>query len=85
MSHADNATEQLALQACTTHALEARATLKRAAAMLDEWSYPRSLREHELHQAIEIAVKKAALDVLQILCLSSLAVDSHVPQVPMRN
>jgi len=77
--------EQHVLKNCTTHALEARAALNRASTIFQQLPHPEALDEQEMHQKVATALKRAAAEVFAILCSSSLAVDTRVPQVPARH
>jgi len=85
VSNLSGSSEQHVLKDCTTHALEARAALNRASTIFQQLPRPQALNEQEMHQIVATALKKAAAEVFAILCSSSLAVDSRVPQVPARH
>jgi hypothetical protein len=85
VSNLAESSEQHVLKVCATHALEARAALKRASTIFQQLPRQQTLGEQEMYQIVATALKRAAAEVFAILCSSSLAVDSRVPQVPARH
>jgi hypothetical protein len=82
MSNARETAEHQSLRVCTTRALEARAALKKAIAVLRQLPEPHEITEREKHQVLAGALKRANAEIFEILFCSSMAVESTLPQIP---
>jgi hypothetical protein len=82
MISAREAVEQAILRGCTRRALAALAALRKADCALRELPEPSESTSQTIHQAIYQELKKANLEIFEILFSTSVALDTRVPEVP---
>jgi hypothetical protein len=82
MISAREAVDQAIMRGCTRRALAALAALRQADCALRELPEPSESTGQTIHQAIYRELKKANIEIFEILFSTSLAVDTRVPEVP---
>jgi hypothetical protein len=85
MSKASDTPEQAALRTCTTKALEALAALNVATETLKRLSIPRDASDKRLHQEISRNLKQVHGEVMGVLFVTTMLVESTIPQVPCQH
>jgi hypothetical protein len=85
MSYSGEKSNQETLRACTTHALDALGALKEVNAALRRLPVPAGGSEVELHEHIARMLKQVHSEMMQVLFVTSLVVDSTMPQRPRQH
>ncbi len=85
MSKASDTPEQAALRTCTTKALEALAALNLATETLKRLTVPDDATDKRLHQEISRNLKQVHGEVMAVLFVTTMVVESPVPQVPCQH
>jgi hypothetical protein len=85
MNSAGDTPEQAALRTCTTKALEALAGLNLATETLRRLTVPSDATDKKLHQEIFRNLKRVHGEVMAVLFVTTMVVESTVPQVPRKH
>jgi hypothetical protein len=85
MNKAGDTPEQAALRTCTTKALEALAGLNLATETLRRLTVPSDSTDKKLHQEILRNLKRVHGEVMAVLFVTTMVVESTVPQVPCQH
>jgi hypothetical protein len=73
------------LQACTTRALGALAALKDATTTFRQLPVPYVITEREMHESISRKLKTVRGEIMAVLFVTSMMVDSLTPQIPQKH
>ena len=85
MSKSHEAVQQDTLQTCTTRALDALGALKEATTTFRQLPAPIGLTEKEMHESISRKLKQVHAEIMAVLFVTSMIVDSSTPQVPQKH
>jgi hypothetical protein len=85
MSKASDKPEQAALRTCTTKALEALAALNLATETLERLAGPSNAAGNKLHIEIARNLKQVHSEIMAVLFVTTMVVESTVPQVPCQH
>ena len=81
MSNAGDSPERAALRTCTTKALEALAGLNLVTETLKRLAVPNDATDKRLYQEISRNLKQVHGEVMTVLFVTTMVVESTVPQV----
>jgi hypothetical protein len=85
MNKTSDTPEQAALRTCTTKALEALAALNLATETLKRLAAPSDPSDKKLHLEISRNLKQVHGEVMAVLFVTTMVVESTVPQVPCQH
>jgi len=77
--------QQDTLQTCTTRALDALGALKEATATFRQLPVPAGTAEREMHESISRKLKLVQGEIMAVLFVTSMMVDSSTPQIPRKH
>jgi hypothetical protein len=82
MSKTHETAQQETLRTCTTRALDALGALKEATTTFRRLPEPIGTTEKEMHENISRKLKQVHGEIMAVLFVTSMMVDSTMPQVP---
>jgi hypothetical protein len=85
MSKTHETVPQGTLQTCTTRALDALGALKDATTTFRRLPVPAGTTEREMHESISRKLKKVHAEIMAVLFVTSMMVDSSTPQIPQKH
>jgi hypothetical protein len=85
MSKAHETVQQETLRTCTTRALDALGALKEATTTFRRLPEPISIKEKEMYENISRNLKQVHGEIMAVLFVTSMMVDSTMPQVPQKH